>query len=173
MAEGAFGAGPGSQLAWDNRWDLGLHVKWNLTEAVTARDRRRLADAQIQQTRLGYQELRAKLDLYKANARKFQHADGSFSTGYVSKAEDNKELPARIASTGHVLEWLALELSDDELRQSWMQDAASALAVMILENQNNPIDGGALSTTKRSDSRSEVSPSPVGLDGASLATIFR
>jgi outer membrane protein TolC len=69
MAEGAFGAGPGSQLAWDNRWDLGLHVKWNLTEAVTARDRRRLADAQIQQTRLGHQELRAKLTLGVREAR--------------------------------------------------------------------------------------------------------
>jgi outer membrane protein TolC len=69
MAEGAFGAGPGSQLAWDNRWDLGLHVKWNLTEAVTARARRRLADAQIQQTRLGYQDLRAKLTLGVHEAR--------------------------------------------------------------------------------------------------------
>jgi outer membrane protein TolC len=63
MAEGAFGAGPGSQSAWDNRWDMGLHLKWNLTEAMTARERRRLADAQNQQARLGYQDLRAKLTL--------------------------------------------------------------------------------------------------------------
>ena len=35
MAEGAFGAGPGPQSFWDNRWDMGLYVKWNLTEAVT------------------------------------------------------------------------------------------------------------------------------------------
>jgi outer membrane protein TolC len=63
MAEGAFGAGPGSQSTWDNRWDLGLHVKWNLTDLVTARQRRRVADAQSEQARLGYDELRAKLAL--------------------------------------------------------------------------------------------------------------
>jgi len=63
MAEGAFGAGPGSQTTWDNRWDLCLHVRWNLTEAITARERRRLADAKIEQARLSYQDLRAKLTL--------------------------------------------------------------------------------------------------------------
>lgn len=116
----------------------GTHRLWGLTWAY------QLHRARGGQATGVWQDLRNKTDLYKMNARKFQHPDGSFSTGYVSKAEDNKELPARIASTGHVLEWLSLELSDDELRQPWMQQAASALAVMILENQNNPIDGGAL-----------------------------
>jgi hypothetical protein len=116
----------------------GTHRLWGLTWAY-----------QLHRTRGGqptgvWKEVLDKTTLYKTNARKFQHADGSFSTAYVSKAEDKQELPARIASTGHVLEWLALELSDDELRQPWVQDAASALSVMILENQNNPIDGGAL-----------------------------
>src|SRR5207244_12389442 len=27
MAEGAFGAGPGDSLTWDNRWDLGLQAR--------------------------------------------------------------------------------------------------------------------------------------------------
>jgi hypothetical protein len=85
-----------------------------------------------------------KTELYKRNARKFQNSDGSFSTAYVSKAENKREFAARIAGTGHTLEWLALALTDDELREQWMKDAASALSVMILENQNNPIDGGAL-----------------------------
>lgn len=69
MAEGAFGAGPGSQSTWDNRWDLGLHLRWNLTEALTARDRRRLAETKIQQARLGYQDLRARLTLGVYEAR--------------------------------------------------------------------------------------------------------
>jgi outer membrane protein TolC len=63
MLEGAFGAGPGSRMTWDNRWDAGLHLKWNLTEALTQRERRRLADSKIQQARLGHQDLRAKLTL--------------------------------------------------------------------------------------------------------------
>ena len=69
MAEGAFGAGPGAQSTWDNRWDLGLHVKWNLTEALTARERRRVADAQGHQSHLSYQDLRAKLTLGVHEAR--------------------------------------------------------------------------------------------------------
>jgi len=69
MAEGAFGAGPGSNLAWDNRWDLGMHLKWNLTEALNGRERRRIADAQNQQARLSYQDLRAKLTLGVQEAR--------------------------------------------------------------------------------------------------------
>lgn len=69
MAEGAFGAGPGSQSTWDNRWDLGLHVKWNLTEALTARERRRVADSQSHQAHLSYQDLRAKLTLGVHEAR--------------------------------------------------------------------------------------------------------
>ena len=69
MLEGAFGAGPGSQSTWDNRWDMGLHVKWSLTEALTARERRRIADAQTHQARLSYQDLRAKLTLGVQEAR--------------------------------------------------------------------------------------------------------
>jgi hypothetical protein len=91
-----------------------------------------------------WKDVLEKTTLYKMNARKFQNSDGSFSTAYVSKADNHRELGPRIAATGHVLEWLTLELSDDEIRQQWVQDAASALSVMILENQNNPLDGGAL-----------------------------
>lgn len=69
MAEGAFGAGPGSRTYFDNRWDLGLQVRWNLTEALTARERKRVADAKIQQAHLTYQELRGKLSVGVEEAR--------------------------------------------------------------------------------------------------------
>jgi outer membrane protein TolC len=61
MAEGAYGAGPGDQMSWDNRWDLGLQARWNLTEFLTQKDRRRVAQARIQQAHLAYQDLRGKL----------------------------------------------------------------------------------------------------------------
>lgn len=106
-----------------------------------------------------WKDVADKIALYKKQAREFQNRDGSFSTGYVSKAEGRPEdaedkneekrdkkdmLAARIASTGHVLEWLALALTDAELREPWVENAASTLSVMILENQNNALDGGAL-----------------------------
>lgn len=69
MAEGAFGAGPGARTYFDNRWDLGLQVRWNLTEHLTAKERRRVADAKMQQAHLSYQELRGKLTLGVEEAR--------------------------------------------------------------------------------------------------------
>jgi outer membrane protein TolC len=61
MAEGAFGAGPGSRSSWDNRWDLGLQARWNLTEYLTAKERQRIAHSQMNQLHLSYQELKARL----------------------------------------------------------------------------------------------------------------
>ncbi len=59
--EGAFGAGAGARLDWDNRFDLGVQARWNLTDLFTARDQQRLADSRIQQVHLTYQDVRAKL----------------------------------------------------------------------------------------------------------------
>ncbi len=58
-----------AQTTWDNRWDLALHVKWNLTEALIAHERHRLADTQTRQAHLSYQDLRAKLALGVHEAR--------------------------------------------------------------------------------------------------------
>jgi outer membrane protein TolC len=63
MAEGAFGAGPGDSLAWDNRFDITLQAKWNLTNLATACERRRLAQSRIQQVHLSYANLRSQLSL--------------------------------------------------------------------------------------------------------------
>lgn len=61
VAEGGFGAGPGDSLTWDNRFDLGLQARWNLTEYVTRRDRQRVAQAKLAQLHLAHQDLRNKL----------------------------------------------------------------------------------------------------------------
>ena len=50
----------------------------------------------------------------------------------------------RINSSGHILEWLSLALSDDEIRESWVADGANAVALMILELQNSDIESGTL-----------------------------
>jgi hypothetical protein len=81
---------------------------------------------------------------YKELAKSLQNKDGSFSTEYLRGPGNDQSLTLRIHSTGHVFEWLALALSDEELRQPWMQNAASALAAMILSNQNQGLDGGAV-----------------------------
>jgi outer membrane protein TolC len=46
-----------------------LNFRWNLTEFVTARDKRQQADVKMRQAQLGYQDLRARLTLGVAEAR--------------------------------------------------------------------------------------------------------
>ena len=46
-----------------------MSLRWNLTQAVTAKDRLREADLTAAQAHLGYQDLRAKLTLGVTEAR--------------------------------------------------------------------------------------------------------
>jgi outer membrane protein TolC len=61
MAEGAFGAGPGQTSVWNNRWDLGMQARWNLSPYFTKNERIKAAQAKVNQAHLAYQDLRGKL----------------------------------------------------------------------------------------------------------------
>jgi outer membrane protein TolC len=61
MAEGGFGAGAGDSLTWDNRWDLGLQARWDLSGLATGKATQRLAESKLQQASLSLQDLRGKL----------------------------------------------------------------------------------------------------------------
>jgi hypothetical protein len=92
-----------------------------------------------------WQEVVQLTNEYKELARKLQNIDGSFSTAYFRGPENNlNDLTLRIHSTGHILEWLSLALTDEELRQPWVENAATALTGMILNNRDQGLDGGAV-----------------------------
>ncbi|MFN4258025.1 MAG: TolC family protein [Gemmataceae bacterium] len=61
MAQGGFGAGPGSSMDWDNRWDMGLQMRWNLTELAALKERRRVTQSRLCQLHMAHAELRRKL----------------------------------------------------------------------------------------------------------------
>ena len=63
LAEGGFGTGPGDSMVWDNRMDLGIQMRWNLSELWTKCEKRRLAQARIGQAHATYDDLRAKLTM--------------------------------------------------------------------------------------------------------------
>jgi hypothetical protein len=86
----------------------------------------------------------AKTRKYIDLAKKYQNADGSFSTSWFRGPGDNADKGQRITTTGHTLEWLALVLSDEEIKEGWVADAANALSLTILDLQNEAIEGGAL-----------------------------
>jgi hypothetical protein len=85
-----------------------------------------------------------KLDEYKELTRKLRNPDGSFSTRFYEGKEDDPHPGKRINTTGHMLEWLSLAMTEEELRAGWVQDAVSALTKMIFESQNIPVPGGGL-----------------------------
>ncbi len=91
-----------------------------------------------------WKDVAAKIEQYKKRAREVQNADGSFSTDYFKSSANADDPQLRISTTGHIVEWLALALTDDELKAPWMQEAVSRLSRMILDMGNEPIDGGAL-----------------------------
>jgi hypothetical protein len=91
-----------------------------------------------------WKEIAEKIAKYRDLAKKYQNADGSFSTDFFNGPGNVEDKQRRIYATGHTLEWLSLALSDAELKEQWMQDAATALALMILELQGQPIEGGSL-----------------------------
>jgi outer membrane protein TolC len=63
VAEGGFGAGPNDNMNWDNRLDILLQARWNVTSLCTARERQWAAKSKIAQAHLGYQNLRSRLTL--------------------------------------------------------------------------------------------------------------
>ena len=81
---------------------------------------------------------------YRDLAKKYQNADGSFSTDFFNGPGNADDKERRINTTGHILEFLALALSDADIKEQWVQDAANALALMILELHAQPIQGGSL-----------------------------
>ena len=89
-------------------------------------------------------EVEAKIADYKKRARDLQNPDGSFSTDYFKGKAHVDDPHLRIGTTGHVVEWLALAMTDEELKLVWMQEAVSSLSKMILEMSRAEIDGGAL-----------------------------
>ncbi|MFO0846247.1 MAG: hypothetical protein U0797_28355 [Gemmataceae bacterium] len=91
-----------------------------------------------------WQGVADKTAKYRELAKKFQNPDGTFSTNFFKGPGNDKDKNLRINTTGHILEWLALALSDEELRQPWVQEAVSALCLQILDLQGAAIDGGGM-----------------------------
>ena len=89
-----------------------------------------------------WKDVADRLAEYKKKAQEQQNADGSFSTNYFRGKGNAPDAESRISTTGHILEWLSLASTDDELRQPWMRDAANALAMTILDSQGAPREGG-------------------------------
>jgi len=91
-----------------------------------------------------WKDIAEKESQYQKLARKYQNADGSFSTNFFRGPANAPDQQAQIYSTGHTVEWLAFSLPDEELQAPWMQEAVNRLALMFMDIQDKPMEGGAL-----------------------------
>jgi hypothetical protein len=91
-----------------------------------------------------WKKVKEKLDAHVEIARKYQNPDGSFSAAYFRGPGSTSDLSDRLASSGHIFEWLASHLPDSAIREPWMQDACMAVSLMILDAKDLPMESGAL-----------------------------
>jgi hypothetical protein len=91
-----------------------------------------------------WKEVADRIARYQQLARQWQHADGSFSTSFFRGPGHAADPQLRINTTGHTLEWLALSLPNAELHQAWVEAAANALALMLLDAKDSAVESGSL-----------------------------
>jgi hypothetical protein len=91
-----------------------------------------------------WKEVAATIARHKELARNYRNADGSFSTSFFQGPGNVSDMQLRMNTTGHTLEWLALALTDDELRQPWVEDAVNSLTQMFLDIQSSSMESGSL-----------------------------
>lgn len=76
-----------------------------------------------------------KLRYYINTARRLQNSNGSLSSNYLRTREYNRDFNKRMASAGHVLEFLMLALPQNELNQRWVRRAVETTARDLLNNR--------------------------------------
>lgn len=74
------------------------------------------------------------LDDYYAYTFRLQNPDGSFSTEWFEGRAAKPDLQRRLQTTGHIAEWLAYSLTDEELTAPRMQKAIDYLATILEKN---------------------------------------
>lgn len=74
---------------------------------------------------------------YQQYTYRLQNADGSFSTSWLKGPGAQPNLDRRVQTSGHILEWLAYSVEDDELTDPRLVKAVDYLATVLIERRNH------------------------------------
>ena len=85
-----------------------------------------------------------KIKRYITEARSLQNSDGTFSSNYFSGPGKSEDFGKRIATSGHILEFLMVAVDDKELEKPWLRKAVGAVANELTENRRKAADCGPL-----------------------------
>jgi hypothetical protein len=73
-----------------------------------------------------------------------QNPDGSFSTEWFNRPANSSDTARKLQTTGHILEWLAWSLPEDELRDPRVIKSVEFIATMLAEQPNHDWSVGPL-----------------------------
>ncbi|MHC4880244.1 MAG: hypothetical protein ACYTGL_27660 [Planctomycetota bacterium] len=85
-----------------------------------------------------------KIKRYVQMARSLQNYDGSLSSEHFRGPGLSNDFGQRIATTGHVLEFLMVGASQDDLGSEWLRNAVRATARDLVDNRKAAADCGPL-----------------------------
>ncbi|REJ67466.1 MAG: hypothetical protein DWQ31_11055 [Planctomycetota bacterium] len=109
----------------------GTHRLFGLTYAVHKRRKQgHPIDGQFERAKIF-------LDEYTDYTFKLQNQDGSFSTRFFAGRGADSSKSRRLETTGHIAEWLTLQLTDEQLREDRMVKAVEHLAEMLDEGRDH------------------------------------
>lgn len=79
-----------------------------------------------------------------ADARRNQQPNGLFSTSYFARAGSSPDIAVQMSTSGHVFEFLAMAMSDEQLQEPWMTRAANALCELFEETRDMSVECASL-----------------------------
>ncbi len=85
-----------------------------------------------------------KIQRYVASARSLQNYDGSFSATYFRGRSHTSDFTDRIATSGHMLEWLMMALPERRLKEDWVRRGVAAIANDLIVHRGEPVECGPL-----------------------------
>lgn len=77
-------------------------------------------------------------------ARQYQNADGSFSSNYFRRGGRTADLTLDLSVSGHILEFLMLALSDEQLSEPWVRRGVVHVCDVLQKTRTVPLECGAL-----------------------------
>jgi len=80
-----------------------------------------------------------KVKRYIEVARVLRNSDGSLSSGFFKTREYKQDYDKRMASQGHLLEFLMMSVSQEELKQQWVRRAIECVANDLMANRRENV----------------------------------
>ena len=116
----------------------GTHRMAGITRAVRAKQRLGLPDSPT------WLQAQALVDRCLAQAQAQRSATGGLSSQYFERPGVSSDLAAELASSGHLLEFIALAAPQEQLSAPWVELAAQRLCEVLERTQQLELDCGGL-----------------------------